>query len=134
MSQPKLVWYGVVQGELCDLNTYIKAERSNRQWAAQIKSDETTRCAQEFTYTNRKEKLEPIANFPVELRFRWFTKDAKKDCDNVTFAKKFIADGMVQAGVVPNDSRRYITLMTDIEMAVDKTQPRVVVEAWSLLQ
>ena len=83
-QESKLIWYGVIKGELCDLNTYIKAERGRWQQAAQIKAEETMRCAKDFSY-DQEIKLEPISQFPVVLNFRWFTKNAKKDADNVTF-------------------------------------------------
>ena len=43
------------------------------------------------------------------------------------FAKKFILDAMVQAGVITNDNRKHVTGFTDY-FDYDKGNPRVIVE------
>jgi hypothetical protein len=61
------------------------------------------------------------------LTFHWYCKNKKKDKDNISFAKKFILDGLVQAGVLPNDGWNDIEGFKD-EFYIDKQDPRIEVE------
>lgn len=112
-----------IEGELCDLNTYINDERSSRYQAASIKKVETNRVAS----LARLQKLDPIPEsvYPVAVHLMWYTKDLRKDVDNVVFAKKFILDGLVEAGVIAKDSRKYVAFVQDQGIEVDKHRPRV---------
>ncbi len=112
-----------IDGELTDLNTYITIERGSRYNAAKVKEDETYRCAMEARIARIGEVPEDM--YPVTIFLTWYTKDLKKDVDNVTFAKKFILDGLVQAGVLQDDSRRYVRMITDVDILVDKHNPRI---------
>jgi hypothetical protein len=104
-------------GEFTDLNTYIRAERSNRFMAAKIKKMETERVMWELGYPQ-------MINGCVVILFDWYTKDKRKDPDNVSFAKKFILDGMVGGGVLKDDTRKCIKGFVD-SFFVDKDNPRV---------
>lgn len=112
-----------IVGELTDLNTYIKVERGSRHSAAKIKEDETYRCAVEARVSRIGEVPEDM--YPVTIFLTWYTKDLKKDADNVTFAKKFILDGLVDAGVLEDDNRKHVRLVQDVDIMVDKYNPRV---------
>ena len=68
-----------------------------------------------------------MSNYPVEIVYRWYSRDNRKDIDNVAFAKKFINDGLVKAGVIQNDSRKFIKGFKD-EFYIDKENPRVEVQ------
>ena len=108
-----------IPGELCDLNTYINAERTHRQAGAKIKKRETQMV--EWVVRSLKK---PHIDYPVMIHNTWHTKDKKKDPDNVAFAKKFILDGMVKAGLLKNDGRKQIIGFSD-SFKVDKNNPRV---------
>ncbi len=110
----------IIQGELTDLNTYMKSERGNRFAGAKIKKEETERVAWEV----KSQHLEPITEYPIKIHYRWYSKDQRKDLDNIAFAKKFVNDGLVMSGILKNDSQRFITGFTD-EFYVDKDNPRV---------
>lgn len=64
---------------------------------------------------------------PIDLHFKWYVPSKRKDKDNIAFAKKFILDGMLQAGLIENDGWKQIGNFTDT-FVVDKEKPRVVVE------
>jgi Holliday junction resolvase RusA-like endonuclease len=98
---PKEVEVVIIPGEICDLNRYINAERTNKFMAAKIKKNETDRLTWYF-----KGKVK--AKGKVFIQFIWTTKDNKKDPDNISFAKKFVLDAMVKAGVLENDGRKQI--------------------------
>lgn len=103
-----------------DLNTYIDAERTNKFKASHIKKLETERIAWEC----KLQKVKKITEAIPEVFIDWYVKDLKKDADNITFAKKFILDGLVLAGVLPNDNRKYINAFSDM-VYVDKKHQRV---------
>lgn len=110
-----------IQGELTDLNTYIKAERGHRSQAAAIKRDETDRVAWE----SHAAGLPRITSYPVHITYTWYSKDERKDIDNVAFAVKFIHDGLVEAGVLDGDGRRHISGFSHAGFLVDRENPRV---------
>lgn len=60
----------------------------------------------------------------------WIEENRRRDMDNVAFAKKFILDGLVRAGVIRDDTPRYIAGLSD-RFAYDKQNPRIEVEVRS---
>jgi Holliday junction resolvase RusA-like endonuclease len=112
-----------IPGELCDLNTFIKAANASRWGANEIKQVETTRCAT----MARNARLGAVLGYPVRVLFAWYSKDKRKDLDNICYSKKFVLDGLVQAGVLEDDSRKYVSGFAD-SFFVDKNNPRVEVE------
>lgn len=109
----------IIEGELPDLNTYIQAERGNRFAGAKLKK-EATELVRYYTMGKKARKGQFLVNFT------WYTKDLRKDADNVAFAKKFILDGLVPNCLL-DDSRKYIVGLQDM-FYVDKDRPRVVVD------
>ena len=116
-----------IEDELTDLNTYINAERSNRFLAAKIKREETNRCA----FYARKAQLEPITEYPIYIRYTWVIPDRRKDLDNIAFAKKWVQDGLVQAGIIENDGQKQIAGFVD-DFKINKDNPCVIVELSSI--
>lgn len=112
----------IISNELTDLNAYIQAERSNRFAASTIKEAETNRVYWEC----KKQKLKKIEH-PVNIYYTWFCKNKKKDKSNIAFARKFIEDGLVKAGVLENDGWNNIIGFNDI-FIISKDNPRVEVE------
>lgn len=108
-----------IPGELTDLNTYIDALNSNRYAANSIKKAETQLA---FAKSFRLRDI-PL-HYPVVVHFHWYSKDNRKDVDNVAFAKKYVLDGMVQARVLKNDSRKFVAGFSD-KFFIDKINPRV---------
>lgn len=83
------------------LNDYIDAERTNKFMASAIKKRETEVARLCSLKQGTIDRL-------VKIRFIWSIKNVKVDPDNIAFAKKFILDGMVKAGLLKNDTHRYI--------------------------
>jgi hypothetical protein len=114
MSRSTLV---TIPGRLDGLNDFIKAANIHRQVAAKMKADNTNivkMCAL------RTMKF----NVPTKYVFTWFEPNAKRDRDNVVFAKKFIFDGLVEAGVIPNDTRKWVTGWYE-SVEIDRVNPRI---------
>ena len=87
------------------LNEYIKAERTPRVgyiMANRIKKRET-----DIVCLLAKTKLMKIDK-PVNIEFTWLEKTARRDLDNIAFCQKYILDGLVKAGIIENDTQKYI--------------------------
>ena len=63
----------------------------------------------------------------VALVITWYEPNSRRDPDNIMAGQKFILDGLVQAGAIPNDSQKYIAGIVH-RFRVDKQNPRVEVE------
>lgn len=65
-----------------------------------------------------------FSKLPADLEFTWYVKDRRKDKDNIAFAKKYIFDGMVSAGLLDNDGWKQIGNWKE-KFEVDKEFERV---------
>jgi len=63
----------------------------------------------------------------VELSFRWYEPNKKRDLDNICFAKKFILDALVSNGIIVADGWKGVKGFTD-HFFVDKEFPRIEVD------
>lgn len=95
-----------IQMKLPSLNDYINTERTNRFMAAKLKRNTQDGIAWFIA------KLPAFEN-PVTIHFHWIEKTAKRDLDNVSFAKKFILDALVENGKLKDDSQKYVKGFTD---------------------
>lgn len=107
-----------IQGRFPSLNDYISAERASKGFAASMKRRETKRAA------TAAEGLTQCIN-PVIVGFKWIEPNLRRDADNVAFAKKFILDGLVIAGALKDDSRKYVIGLEDDFSEIDPDNPRV---------
>jgi Holliday junction resolvase RusA-like endonuclease len=110
-----------IKGRLPGLNEYVQAERSNRYMGSKMKKEYTELVAWEC----KRQKLKKCK--PVEIIFTWYEANKKRDKDNIAFAKKFILDGLVQAGVLDSDGWKGYGDFDD-RFEVDKKEPRVEIE------
>ncbi len=92
--------------KLPSLNDYTRACRANRYEASTMKRDIENGISAFIG------KL-PRFTHPVHIHFHWIEKNAKRDLDNIAFAKKFILDALVKRGKLIDDSRKYVTGFTD---------------------
>lgn len=104
------------------LNEYIQAERTHRYKASAMKKEWTFQVVRDA----KAQKLKKRVN-PVEIIFTWFEPNMKRDKDNIAFAKKFILDGLVTAGVLSGDGWKGYGDFDD-RFEIDKLNPRVEVE------
>jgi Holliday junction resolvase RusA-like endonuclease len=63
----------------------------------------------------------------INLTITWYEPNEKRDPDNIMGGQKFILDGLVRAGTIPDDSRKYIGSITH-RFETDRNNPRVEVE------
>ena len=109
----------LINCHLPDLNSYINAERTNKYRAAKMKKEATANVC--WLAKQSKVKI----NYLCDIRFVWHKPDNRKDHDNICFAKKFILDGLVDAGVLKNDNPKHVWDFQDT-FFVDKKLKRVV--------
>jgi Holliday junction resolvase RusA-like endonuclease len=108
-----------IPGELPDFNSELDFAKRHWSYYAAHKKQWTNLVRYHFT----GKKLPT----PSALHFHWYCKNKKKDPDNIAFAKKYILDGIVAAGALPNDGWDEVAGLQD-SFTVDKDNPRVEVE------
>ena len=115
---------------LPSLNEYIDACRTtgrvgyykNRHWN---KGNEMKQRVQK--------EIEPylkklgVFNNGIRVNFTWIEPDRRRDLDGIAFGMKFIFDAMVNGGVIPDDSQRYVKGFNHY-FEIDKKNPRILVE------
>lgn len=113
-----------IEGRLESLNTYINACRRNVYTANNMK-----RRDERLTALFIRQDLRGVhLTKPVWLTYYFYEKDCRRDWDNVTgYAHKIIQDALVDAGVLLNDSQKFVKGYTD-NFLIDKKKPRIEVE------
>lgn len=112
----------VIKDRLAGLNEYTESNRSNPRKGNRVKHKEQ----QIVNMVIRNAHLTPIHK-PVVVNITWYEKDNRRDVDNITAAKKFIMDSLVETKVLKDDSRRYVKQIVDT-VHTDKDNPRIEVE------
>ncbi len=95
----------IIDTQLPTLNRFIGAERTNKYAGAKMKKEATQLVAY---YALSLEPIEGLADYT----FTWYRPNKRSDPDNVAFGAKFIFDGLMEAGKLPNDSQRYVRSLT----------------------
>jgi Holliday junction resolvase RusA-like endonuclease len=108
-----------------DLNKFINLQRGNRYGGAKAKKDQTNLCTM-YIKRAMADGLS-VKKYPITVKFKWVMPNRRKDKDNIAFAKKFILDGMQEAGLIVNDGWSQIDGFED-EFEVDKENARVEIE------
>lgn len=85
------------------LNEYTRAYRSSRYAGATMKKDAERAVMAYVRAAHAKPASDPCAIMMV-----FHEPDRRRDADNVEFARKFILDGLVAAGVIAGDSPAHV--------------------------
>jgi Holliday junction resolvase RusA-like endonuclease len=117
-----------IEGELPSLNEFIDALKVTKYVGNRMKQE-----TQAFIGWQIKQGPVIWIRNPVKIKFTWYSKNERKDLDNVCFAKKFILDTLVSMCILRNDTRRWVKGFEDT-FEVDKLRPRVEVEIEELLK
>lgn len=110
-----------IPGRLPGLNDITDAARRNRYESAKLKKEYTELVA----WCAKRARLPRFDR--VDLVITWYEPNQKRDKDNIMAGQKFILDGLVEAGVLPNDGWKQIGDVTH-RFRVDQTNPRIEVE------
>ena len=87
-------------------NEYINECRRHKYAGARMKKEIQRDINFFISHLPRFEK-------PVKIHFHWIDMRWRADPDNACFAKKFILDALVNAGVLADDNRKCVTAFTD---------------------
>lgn len=113
----------IIPGRLHGANDYINAERRNKYAGAKLRKETEQRIE-----LAAKAKLRGVRfDRPVIMHYHWLEANRKRGKDNIAFAKKFVQDALVSAGVLKNDGWEQISGFSD-DFDVDKDNPRVEIE------
>jgi hypothetical protein len=91
-----------IQGTMPGLNDFLAAVNKHRLLGNKMKQEQTERVA-----WAAKTQL-PVFTRQINLTFVYREANHKRDKDNIAFAKKFILDGLVMAGRIPNDTWAWV--------------------------
>lgn len=90
----------VIRGDLAKLNEHDGANRANRFAGAKLKEQMTTLVA--YQLMGKQAITEPCW-----VTFYW-KYSSRHDFDNIRFACKYVLDGFVKAGILPNDNQKWV--------------------------
>lgn len=104
--------------KLPSLNDYVRMCRANKYYGASMKK----RIEEQIAVF-----IAPLPRFenPVKIHFHWIEGNAKRDLDNICFAKKFILDALVKCGKLKDDNRKCVTAFTDTFSYGQKTMVEI---------
>ncbi len=97
-----------VPGPLPGMNEIIKASKSRygKSFAYSLMKRRWTKAVADSILMYAQ------GNVPkfdcVQVVFKWAEKNKRRDPDNVSAGRKFVLDGMVKAGLIPNDNWRHV--------------------------
>lgn len=116
-----------VPGPLAGLNEIIDAAKSGHGKGnayARLKKAETEKVA----WCARAARLPTLTG--ARFRFLWWEAKRNRDKDNVAAGRKFILDGLVEAGVLPNDGWQEVQDWEDAFGFGPGGKPGVYVTIW----
>lgn len=99
-------------------NEIIAASKSHYARYASMKRTHTDAVA----WAARAARVPAMQRATVHCR--WIEPHRRRDPDNITGAVKFVLDGLVTAGVLPNDGWRHVAGIGH-SFGVDRDNPRV---------
>tara|TARA_Y100001938_G_scaffold8123_1_gene9963 strand:+ start:222 stop:632 length:411 start_codon:yes stop_codon:yes gene_type:complete len=110
-----------ISAELPTLNDTVRETKKHWSRYASLKKTATELVA----WNCKAQRLQPIED-RVTLAFDW--PHSRKDPDNQSFGAKMILDGLVKAGVLPDDSRKWIAEIKHVFRRDNKIDQIVIVE------
>jgi Holliday junction resolvase RusA-like endonuclease len=111
----------IVSGELPGLNEVLNQAKKHWTEYRRLKDIYTM-----LSWIAAKKQLKPLTA-RARFDFTWYCKDRRRDPDNIASAKKFVFDGLIDAGILKNDGWGQVAALSDA-FYVDAKNPRVEVE------
>jgi len=116
----------VIEGRLPGTNELVSANRNSWQRGSSQKKNYTLWCEACIKKSLRNKTIIPPYK-RVDLYITWYEMNARRDPDNIIGGLKYLLDGAVKSGAIPDDSQKYIRNIHSF-IEVDKKHPRVEVE------
>jgi Holliday junction resolvase RusA-like endonuclease len=118
----------IISGRLAGRNEAEKAARTHYAVGAKLKRENTEQVA----WMARIQHIKPVVGKAL-VSVKFFEKDEKRDTDNVFAGTKYILDGLVEEGILINDTRRCVDLQIE-PIATDRVNPRIEVTITGVLK
>lgn len=115
----------IFTGRLPSLNEYINKLNGNRYTANNFKQA----TEQELVWTIKASDMKPIDK-PCIVYVIYHEPDKRRDVDNIYSANKFILDALRKAGIIKNDSQKYVKDVIDTYIVDGKAQVDIVIEEY----
>lgn len=104
-----------IEGKFPGMNEIIGAARKSRFGSASMKK-KWTRIA-----SNAARAHMIKVTRPVTIDCVWIEGNRRRDLDNVAAGSKFVLDGLVDAGILPDDSQKWVkSIFHQIRTSSDK--------------
>ena len=97
----------VIHAKLPSLNQVTAKDRSNKFAGAVYRKETEKMISRYIEKALETGELKPVSA-PCTVRINWHEKTKRRDADNIQSGQKFILDALVQCGVLPDDSRKYV--------------------------
>lgn len=86
------------------LNQYIAANNRNRYASNAMKQTHTNKVM----LLAKSAKFELVKGQRYDVACHWYKPNNRTDHDNISFGIKFLLDGIVKAGILKDDSPKFI--------------------------
>ena len=127
MTEPQKLW---IEGRFPGLNDILEAAHK-RQRIGTLVVPRYVAMKRNYTeiviMTAKAQAIRPVER--AFFVFRWVEKDRRRDLDNIAAARKFVLDGLVEAGVLKTDGWNHVSGWID-KFEVIKAKPGVEVEIY----
>jgi Holliday junction resolvase RusA-like endonuclease len=110
-----------IPGVLPGMNEIVEAARGDKYASSKQKKEYTDIVA----WTAKAARIPHMER--IDITFRWYEPNKRRDKDNITAGAKFVMDGLVKAGIIKNDGWAQIGDISHL-FDVDRHNPRVEVE------
>lgn len=115
-----------INGHLDGLNEYTRSTRGNLYAGASMKKRNEKKVMDAINEALDDAELCAVTDrdaYPLKVIIAWYD-DTRRDFDNIVFAKKFIFDALVSAGILKDDGRKYIAAVEEC-VITEKESPRI---------
>lgn len=113
----------IYNGRLPSLNEYISKLNGNRYMANHFKQ----LVERELVWTIKASAMKPIDK-PCIVYVKYHEPNTKRDVDNIYSANKFILDALRKAGIIKNDSQKYVRDVKDSYIVDGQSMVEIVIE------
>lgn len=118
----------IYKGRLPGLNEIINKSRRNAYEANKMKRDIQRELVLDFLRQVRElPDEERRFKEKVNMRIDFYEPNVKRDEDNIISGMKFINDALQEAGIIPNDSQKFLHIERNL-VSVDRENPRIEIE------
>lgn len=117
-----------IPGHLDGLNEYTRANRASIYTGAAMKRNNEKKVKEAIAEALENAEARPVNadDYPLCVFITWHD-DTRRDLDNIVFAKKFIFDALSAAGIIKDDSMKYIVAVHE-RVERNKENPHIDVE------